>query len=851
KSQKRNRRRLIIEQLILLLLRILLVLLAGLLLARLVGWAFAGSQSKRFVHVVLLDDRLSMTDAWKGDTGEKKNCFDLGKQRIEDEIAKPALRSRLPQRLVMYRLSDLQGLTDSSGTIAPDVESGHHKRFDERLTDSSMASLEKTLKDLDACTLRHLSLANGLNVVDQEVFKTAGPNDVLNLYIVSDFRETQWGQEDSEAIDKKLQELANRKVKIKMVDTAHPFRSKAQKVPLYHDNLAIMDLRPETAVAAEQTLVNFKVVLANYGTSEAKGVRVTIRVDGVERPEGSLTVMSIPAGKTDLEKSFQLGFNRPPDLPLDVPYFARVSASLENEPAGLQADNNRYAVVEIRKQVPVLLIDGDISNSEKPGGDLFHVRKLFTAARGFAVEVGGPRELEKGNLESYPSIYIMNVQQLSDQAVHNVEQYVRSGGGVAFFMGERVNGGWYNRKLYRKGEGVFPVPLADGPTPKLSEEDKQKRAREEDENPPMQLIIRNPDNRIFAEIYKARDILRLLHIDRHFPVPRTAWDPDKARTEHGTEVLATLPNDQPVAAYAGSVSDLLRDLPTTDPKYGTTLKEHADLINAAMQGSSVQAVADALRSLLDDKGKEKDPKHPSLPEFWGQNDPVVRNLAQRIAQLRDRILMGDPLVVSGHFGHGRTVTVLTTAGQGWTDWPGGSLATVTYPLFMIEMQKYLTSLDQGEDQAVGNPYVFTVDSARFQPRMKCYLPQDNRAGVAIKTDNNTPPWRSTWKDLGAQSGTLDKEGTTFRFAQGQEPGIYLFELSTRPDPMQEAKSDWRAVAYNVEPSKESDLRRAGKAELERFGNVYGMDTGEAVVEPDQRTDLSENPWFYLLFLAIL
>src|SRR5690348_8764920 len=42
KSQKRNRRRLIIEQLILLALRILLVLLAGILLARFLGFAFAG-----------------------------------------------------------------------------------------------------------------------------------------------------------------------------------------------------------------------------------------------------------------------------------------------------------------------------------------------------------------------------------------------------------------------------------------------------------------------------------------------------------------------------------------------------------------------------------------------------------------------------------------------------------------------------------------------------------------------------------------------------------------------------------------------------------------------------------------
>src|SRR5438034_11225439 len=66
KSQKRNRRRLIIEQLILLLLRILLVLLAGLLLARFLGFAsFTLFQARTTLHVIVLDDRLSMNDHWK------------------------------------------------------------------------------------------------------------------------------------------------------------------------------------------------------------------------------------------------------------------------------------------------------------------------------------------------------------------------------------------------------------------------------------------------------------------------------------------------------------------------------------------------------------------------------------------------------------------------------------------------------------------------------------------------------------------------------------------------------------------------------------------------------------------
>src|SRR3954471_8332187 len=62
KSQKRNRRRLIIEQLILLMLRCLLVLLAGFLVARYVGEALGITSTAGTTHVVLIDDSLSMLD---------------------------------------------------------------------------------------------------------------------------------------------------------------------------------------------------------------------------------------------------------------------------------------------------------------------------------------------------------------------------------------------------------------------------------------------------------------------------------------------------------------------------------------------------------------------------------------------------------------------------------------------------------------------------------------------------------------------------------------------------------------------------------------------------------------------
>src|SRR5271165_187394 len=62
KAQKKNRRRLIIEQLILLALRCLLVALVGLLALRFTGFNFQDFQKKQSLHIALIDDTFSMSD---------------------------------------------------------------------------------------------------------------------------------------------------------------------------------------------------------------------------------------------------------------------------------------------------------------------------------------------------------------------------------------------------------------------------------------------------------------------------------------------------------------------------------------------------------------------------------------------------------------------------------------------------------------------------------------------------------------------------------------------------------------------------------------------------------------------
>src|SRR5438046_183020 len=106
KSAKRNRRRLIIEQLILLALRILLVLLAGLLLARFLSDALAFTRPQNTLHAVVLDDTPSMGDAWRQD-GLPRNTFEVAKTAIIEEIAKGAAQASTAQAMEIIRLSDL------------------------------------------------------------------------------------------------------------------------------------------------------------------------------------------------------------------------------------------------------------------------------------------------------------------------------------------------------------------------------------------------------------------------------------------------------------------------------------------------------------------------------------------------------------------------------------------------------------------------------------------------------------------------------------------------------------------------------------------------------------------------
>jgi hypothetical protein len=196
-------------------------------------------------------------------------------------------------------------------------------------------------------------------------------------------------------------------------------------------------------------------------------------------------------------------------------------------------DNRRWCVVNVAEGDPVLMIDGSLEQKHA-----YFLSAAFEPGQrtntGVRPEVHTPaflRDTTAEVLAGFRVIYLLDVQQLDDRAVDNLEEYVRNGGGVGIFVGEQVNPAFYTQKLYRNGEGLFPVPL--------------DRA----DDLPIELLENVPDfevedHPVFSIFLGERNpFVRLVAIRRYLQPP-AAWTPPP---EAPIEILAKLRNGDPLA----------------------------------------------------------------------------------------------------------------------------------------------------------------------------------------------------------------------------------------------------------------------------------------------------------------
>lgn len=478
-SQQRNRRRLLLEQLLLLLLRILVVAALVMLVARpLVDpEKFSLFQGQKTHHLVLLDDSGSMRDRW-GDT----TAFDAALDVIR-KIAAEGERKPDTQTLTLLVLSN----------PAQPIYT------QENLNKDFLSRLEGGLKGL-RCSHRALGLAPGADAARRMLSDLAGA--ARNFHLISDFRQHDW--EDDPALAGSLREMDLDKVTVNLVKV----------VPESHSNLGITDLSGAVDVAAVNVPLRLSVTVRNYGESVARDVRLTVLVDGQKRP-ATETIDQIEPGK---ERTIEFDEQFPKTGPHDV----QVSLPAD----ALEQDNVRYLSIQVPETNPVLVVDGGSDDSEA-----FYLLDALGAVpekTGFSPTLDRPDSLRRRPIDKFQSIFLLNVSELAPDAIHALEEYVRAGGGIAWYLGPQVRAAFYNDKLYKDGQGLFPARLA-GVADLFVDET----------NPgPDIAVTPHPVLDVFQD--DGEDLLDYTKVTRYFSVAKDWSPPD------GVRVIASLRNKAPL-----------------------------------------------------------------------------------------------------------------------------------------------------------------------------------------------------------------------------------------------------------------------------------------------------------------
>lgn len=658
-SQEKNRRRVLIEQLLLLLLRVLIVIGIVLLLARLVldpsalAMIRAGAKTH---HVVLLDDSGSMRTR-VGDT----TAFDAAKEIVRKLVAE-AGRESDSQQLTLILLSQAKK-NDAFFT---------ERDIDDRFLNEVDTKLENV-----TCTHQALDLAAGLEAVRQRLLPERAGARVL--HVLSDFRKSDWL--DQAGLLSGVTDLGQAGVAVNLV----------RVVGVETPNLAVTTLAGDLDTAAAGVPVRLKVGVTNFGTTVEENAAVGVTQDKRKLPIAERLAKVEPGDEVFTE--FDVSFETP----------GRHALRIELGGDALPADDQRHSAVDVAAAHPVLIIDGTPGQGDGPG--------LLADALAPVPGLSGisPRKesidfLRQNPLREYRAIFLVNVPSLPPDAVRAVENYVREGGGLGWFVGDAVQAAFYNEMLHRA-----PADRSPGRTA------------------------------VRAETKPAVGL---------FPVPLAVA---KVTRELNSESQAIdvqfLPVDR-FAPFAGELGKYWRGT-----HVGTFL---------------------------------------TPPDEWERDDDRRADGVATVARLKG----GQPLVLAHRFGQGRVVTVLTSAGQDWTNWPRQFI----YVPFVLELFKELASRPVGASpREVGSPVTFSLPAAEYDPEIRIERPDGTPATL------RATPKQARAGEAPAQELTLEAE-----YGETDAPGVYKTLLA--PAGGGTLQESW--YAFNM-PVSESRVRLADPETLRK------------------------------------
>lgn len=400
-SQKRISRSYRLRHWLLLALRTLAIVLLVLLLANPIfqtgAGLFAGSGPVSLV--VLLDNSLSMK--WSGDG----NGF---------------ARAKEAANLLFTALND--------GDRAALVPTGITARETVRL---------KSQKDVLARDLDAVEVADGTadwsTALEKAYELLREPAVQKEIRIITDMGLTGWDRFSMAALRR-----VDPSIPVKVIRVGRAER------PL---NATIRSVRLGNQGAGVDLPLQIDATLANFGDGEIKDVLAQLSIAGQAREQKLATLP--PRGEATV--TFQTRVSRSGSQDGQV--------SIKRE--GLAGNPVAHFTLEIQDKVRVLVVDGDPQTSLVQSESFFLSRALNPAGEaGSSVllpTVILADGLSAAPLDAYEVVILCNVAALPDTAAANLLAFVRRGGGVLIFGGDKFQPEGYNQKL----AGAAPALLRE------------------------------------------------------------------------------------------------------------------------------------------------------------------------------------------------------------------------------------------------------------------------------------------------------------------------------------------------------------------------------------------------------
>ena len=445
-ADKKNRKRVQLENFILLALRCLAMLLVALMLAR----PFLPSSLTSFVQksqkierVLLVDDSLSQSVPRGNST-----AFDDTKVSIKEMLSGFANSSDTEDWLTVMLASNPENPVLAN----------------EPLTMATLATLGESVDRL-TCVDRGVDYPVALDRMSRYLTgqREAGGRA---LYVFSDLRQRDWNVEtDSETAPNKLLAAIGDAVEgCYVVDTGDD----------NDQNLSVVSVRPlEFPIAGK--VIPFEVMVKNNGSQNVEQVRVLFQVNEGQ-PEYE-TIANLAPGRSEvLEFRYVFPASAASELEDSLNELNqngkaaltnyRVLAQIDRQSLGqdglkadqLVADSESLYAARVSDGVSVLLVDG-ASSSVSERSDTHYLRALDVPGAGLKVTTITPADLETVSLSDYRVIFLCNMDEASMPRVRSLERWVDSGGGLVIMPGDRVRAQTFNDAFYREGAGLSPVKL--------------------------------------------------------------------------------------------------------------------------------------------------------------------------------------------------------------------------------------------------------------------------------------------------------------------------------------------------------------------------------------------------------